>query len=219
MRSLLINTILFLLVFQLYGQQGISLNHDGSSPDPSAILDMQSTEKGFLCPTITEAQKNAINNPAISLLVFQTDGSVPGFYYYSCYGWQHLGTVPTGSGCAMVASTTVDNNVSVYGASDGQATVTQSCGTLPITYLWSDNQTAQTASGLSAGNYCFTLTDADSCTFTECGITITEPAGLSYALGDTGPGGGIVFYIAPTPTPNSFGTPKAFNILISSSIE
>ena len=62
--------------------QGMAVNASGSSPDGSAMLDVSSTSKGMLVPRMTNAQINAISNPANSLLVYQTDGTT-GFYYNS----------------------------------------------------------------------------------------------------------------------------------------
>ena len=58
----------------------------------SAILDVQSTTKGFLTPRMTLTQRNAIASPAEGLLVYVT-GSGDGFSYYnrgSNPGWQTL---------------------------------------------------------------------------------------------------------------------------------
>lgn len=68
---------------QSFGQ-GVSINATGTgtSPDASAILDLNITSKGFLVPRMTQAQRNAITSPATSLLIFQTDNT-PGFYYNS----------------------------------------------------------------------------------------------------------------------------------------
>ncbi len=44
-----------------------------TSPDASAALDVSSTDKGFLMPRMTTAQRTAIVNPATSLTVFDTD--------------------------------------------------------------------------------------------------------------------------------------------------
>lgn len=49
------------------------------SPNASAQLDVNSTTKGLLAPRMTQAQRNAISNPAQGLLVYQTDGTT-GFY-------------------------------------------------------------------------------------------------------------------------------------------
>ncbi|RNA62600.1 hypothetical protein D1631_11975 [Chryseobacterium nematophagum] len=43
------------------------------TPDPSAILDLTSTNNGFLTPRMLEAEMNAISNPAQGLVIFCTD--------------------------------------------------------------------------------------------------------------------------------------------------
>ena len=60
--------------------QGVAINNDNSNPDPSAMLDAKSTDKGLLIPRMTQAQRNAITNPATGLMIYQTDGG-PGLYY------------------------------------------------------------------------------------------------------------------------------------------
>jgi hypothetical protein len=60
--------------------QGVAINNDNSTPDPSAMLDVKSTTKGLLAPRMTQAQRNAIANPATGLTIFQTDVG-PGLYY------------------------------------------------------------------------------------------------------------------------------------------
>lgn len=61
------------------------------TPDPSAQLDVNSTTKGFLLPRMTAQQRAAIANPAVGLLVFQTDGDV-GLYYYDGKDWSIIST-------------------------------------------------------------------------------------------------------------------------------
>ncbi len=64
-----------------------------------------------------------------------------------------------------------------FGESSGTATVFVSEGTPPYSYLWSNGKTTATISGVPAGNYEITVTDAAECTVT--GITrIEEPAEL-----------------------------------------
>ncbi len=60
--------------------QGVAINNDNSAPDASAMLDVKSTTKGMLAPRMTQAQRNAIVNPATGLTIYQTDGG-PGLYY------------------------------------------------------------------------------------------------------------------------------------------
>jgi gliding motility-associated-like protein len=96
-------------------------------------------------------------------------------------------TVTDANGCVATASVNVPNagsptaaitastNVSCFGGNNGTATVTGSGGTPPYTYSWSPTGgTGQTGTGLIAGSYTVTLTDANGCTATAS-VTITEP--------------------------------------------
>ena len=65
-------------------------------------------------------------------------------------------------------------NVSCFGGSNGSAGVSASGGTPNYTYHWSNNQTTPTATGLIAGNYSVTVTDAHGCTSTNT-FSITQP--------------------------------------------
>lgn len=49
--------------------------------DASAVLDIWSESRGLLVPRVSEAAREAMEAPATGLLLFQTDGSSPGFYY------------------------------------------------------------------------------------------------------------------------------------------
>lgn len=55
-------------------------------------------------------------------------------------------------------------NESMPGAKDGSATVTASGGTAGFSYLWSNEKTTSTITGLSGGTYTVTVTDAVGCT-------------------------------------------------------
>jgi len=56
----------------------------------------------------------------------------------------------------------------------GSASVTPSGGTPPFTYLWTGGQTTQSISGLTAGTYSVTVTDANFCTATAT-VTLAAP--------------------------------------------
>jgi hypothetical protein len=75
--------------------QGVAINADSSKADPSAILDLKSTSKGFLTPRMTLAQRNAIAVPAIGLLIYQTDNTA-GFYCYTGTAWTPVTSIGTG---------------------------------------------------------------------------------------------------------------------------
>lgn len=85
--------------------------------DPSAVLNIVSTTKGFLVPRMTSAQRNAIASPATSLLVFNTTNSELNIYKNS--QWETLQTFGSGSRY----STSTDAN--------GEMTVTHGLGYSP----------------------------------------------------------------------------------------
>ena len=70
----------------------VSVNTDGSSADSSAILDLKSTNRGFLAPRMTEEQRDAISSPAEGLIIFNT--ATNGLNFYAAgYWYEILGVV------------------------------------------------------------------------------------------------------------------------------
>ncbi|MEI6138541.1 MAG: hypothetical protein WCP85_04730 [Mariniphaga sp.] len=69
--------------------QNVGVNDDGSQPDNSAMLHVNSTSKGLLIPRMTQTGRDAIVSPANGLLIFQTNGTT-GFYYYES-AWKFVG--------------------------------------------------------------------------------------------------------------------------------
>ena len=66
------SVIAMVLLFSsiLFAQVGI--NSDNSSADPSAILDVKSTNRGFLPPKMTTTQRDLISSPASGLTIYNT---------------------------------------------------------------------------------------------------------------------------------------------------
>ncbi len=133
----------------------VSINTDGNASDGSAMLDVKSTDKGFLPPRMTEAQRDAIASPANGLLIYQTD-ETPGYYYYTGTNW--VGLTGTGSG-AISTSSLIDadgNNYStiavgnqVWMAENLRVTHYRNGDAIP-------NETNSTTwSGLTSGAYCW----------------------------------------------------------------
>jgi hypothetical protein len=61
--------------------QNVGIKADGTAPDNSAMLEVGSTEKGFLMPRMTTDEIAAITSPANGLMVYcTTDGK---FYIYN----------------------------------------------------------------------------------------------------------------------------------------
>src|SRR5690606_17749386 len=82
---------------------------------------------------------------------------------------------------ALTSSITSSSNPSCEGNTSGTATVTASGGTGLYTYLWSNGQTTQTATGLTAGTYLVTVTDANGCTSVSS-ILLTDPTGITATI-------------------------------------
>ena len=70
----------------------VAVTTDGSPADNSAMLEVKSTEKGFLPPRMTEDQRDAINNPAEGLIVYCTDCNPKGPYYFDGINWLNFST-------------------------------------------------------------------------------------------------------------------------------
>ena len=65
------------------------------------------------------------------------------------------------------------NNVSCFGSNDGIATATPTGGTTPYMYLWMNGMTTQSITGLAAGNYPFTVTDASGNSINDIAVVNT----------------------------------------------
>lgn len=71
-------------------------------------------------------------------------------------------------------------HVSCYDGSNGSITVSQSGGTGPFTYTWSNGATTKDISGLSAGFYKLIITDSKGCTTSvETNVLQPEPLTLN----------------------------------------
>ncbi len=100
-------------------------------------------------------------------------------------------TVTDANNCSATASVTINaptglslttsaTDATCNATCDGSTTVSVSGGTSPYTYLWDDplSQTTATASGLCAGTYNVTVTDANGCTASGS-VTVNEPSAIS----------------------------------------
>ncbi|NDB35715.1 MAG: hypothetical protein EB023_10360, partial [Flavobacteriia bacterium] len=97
-------------------------------------------------------------------------------------------TVTDANGCITSANTTItepailtatasSTNVTCNGINNGTASVSQTGGTAPYTYLWSNGGMASTISNLAPGSYTVTVTDANGCA-TQSSVNITQPNAL-----------------------------------------
>jgi hypothetical protein len=93
MKKTLLNTLTFVsLCIASAANAQVGIGVPAGDIHPSAELEVKSTEKGFLLPRMTKAQRIAIGSPATGLIVYQTDGDVPnpaGLYYFDGLLWKN----------------------------------------------------------------------------------------------------------------------------------
>ncbi|MFM7728243.1 MAG: SprB repeat-containing protein, partial [Flavobacteriales bacterium] len=106
-------------------------------------------------------------------------------------GGAYTVTVTDANGCTSTAIATVSNiggptitasvlaNVSCNGGSNGSATVSIPNGTPPYNYSWAPSGgTSAIATGLPAGSFSVTVTDANGCISSD-NVTISQPTTLA----------------------------------------
>ena len=85
---------LLMATFQANAQQGIRIGDDSTTPDASALLELDgSNSQGFLVPQMTQAQRNTFGASLATspdngegMLIYQTDGE-SGLYYWEGGRW------------------------------------------------------------------------------------------------------------------------------------
>lgn len=98
-------------------------------------------------------------------------------------------TITDANGCQLVDSYAITqpdvlalseavDQVSCFGADDGEIDLTVTGGTAPYTYAWADGPVTEDRTGLSPGSYTVVVTDANGCQENQS-VTITEPAVLA----------------------------------------
>jgi hypothetical protein len=104
-----IKTVLILLaIFATYTISAqVAITDDGSEAHSSAMLEVKSTNKGFLPPRMTEAERDAIANPATGLILYQTDGTA-GLYQFVGTTWIPVSSTTDGSETIVTAGTNVN---------------------------------------------------------------------------------------------------------------
>ncbi|GAB5401409.1 MAG: hypothetical protein Aureis2KO_29940 [Aureisphaera sp.] len=155
-----------------------------TNPDPSAILDVQSTDAGVLVPRMTTTEKLSIASPATGLLAFDT--TTNSFWYFDSTQWVEIGLDIDVPKAAFFASTNnISNFLNGYSAGFSQS--------VPMTEITNN------IPGLSfSGN---------SVTFTEAG---TYEISFTYEATHTATGCNLASYYVDFPGARIHGT-STFN--------
>ncbi len=173
-------------------KNGCTIDQPFSITEPGAALTTSITaQTDILCfgnstGSVTVAGANGTDPYEYSLDggTYQTSGT-----FSALAAGDYVVTVKDNNGCTkdqavsiltpavLVASIGTPTHVLCFGGSTGSATASANGGVGPYSYSWNTvpAQLTATATGLKAGNYIVTVTDANLCTDTES-VTITEPA-------------------------------------------
>jgi len=76
-----------------------------------------------------------------------------------------------------ISVTLQSQDISCFGANDGNITATVSGGTAPYNYLWSNNATSINLNSVAAGNYSLLISDLNNC-FRMASASVVEPTAL-----------------------------------------
>ena len=135
--------------------QNVAINSTGTAPDPSSVLDLSSSNKGFLAPRV--ADTNAIATPVEALIIY--DLSSHCYRYYTDVAWTAcllgeqaplVGVVSTLDCAGVDVSGTLEDGVSATGTSFSLDYTVGNGGTYAGESVTSSGVTGLTAT-LSAG--------------------------------------------------------------------
>lgn len=173
----------------------------------SAAAGTQITQSGPLTAIITSTEVSCYNGTNATATV-SAFGGTPGYSYQWSNGYSGItatglqagtysATVTDANGCQITASVTISNpasisvtvgvlsNVSCFGGNNGAAQANITGGTPGYTYQWSSGMgTSPFVTGLIAGTYYITVTDANGCLGTAS-VNITQPNTLSATTSST----------------------------------
>jgi len=156
---------------------------------PTALVSSASVDNAVSCNGLSDGGATASATGGTGAYTYSWSNSATTASITGVVASTYSVTITDANGCTdsssvvitepatLVASTSLDNNVSCNGLSDGGATASATGGTTAYTYSWNTGATTASITGLAANTYSVTITDANSCT-DSASITITEPATL-----------------------------------------
>jgi uncharacterized protein (TIGR02145 family) len=148
-------------VTSLTNAQNLGISATGVAPDPSAGLDVNFTDRGVLIPRLTTAQRNAIPNPATSLLIYNTTTGC--FEFWDGSAWRVLSAQCAG-GCIPLS----------VGPAAGSHSSTQTS----ITWNWNAVSTATAYYVNTVNNFATATNVGNTTSYTQSGLS----CGQNYTL-------------------------------------
>jgi len=140
-------------------------------PNGSATVTPLGGTPGYTYSWSTSATTSTINgliNGSYNVTVTDANGCTQ-------IGLINVALIPS-----AITTTAIASDVTCFGLCNGSINLSApSGGTAPYTYLWSNGQITQNATGLCPGTYSVIVTDNIGCTFQLSGLVITQPTQIS----------------------------------------
>ncbi|MCC7302899.1 MAG: T9SS type A sorting domain-containing protein [Bacteroidia bacterium] len=174
------------------------------------VTDTINVQNDFMQITVSETSPVLCNGESNGSLTALVSGNGPFLYSWNPSGQTNAVAPGLGAGCYTVSVTDANGcsktqsfclfqpapvNLTTVGNPDvclscgGDAGALAGGGTAPYAYLWSNNATGQTITGLCSGNYVITVTDNHGCTQSDT---------VSIAAGPGGPACSVSLLSAPS---------------------
>ena len=165
---------------------GLKDSTDITLTEPTVLVAGASVDSNVSCNTFldggatasasggTEPYSYAWSNSAITASITGVAAGTYNVTVTDAMGCTSNSSVTITEPTVLVASSSVDSNVSCNTFLDGGATASASGGTEPYSYAWSNSAITASITGVAAGTYNVTVTDAMGCT-SSSSVTITEP--------------------------------------------
>lgn len=127
--KLIVNT-LFISSIAISATMAQNIGVNNPTPDPSAVLDITSTDKGLLVPRValvSTVSQSPVTAPATGLVVFNTatagaapNNVTPGFYFWDGAKWTRFDTGNSGKDWSITGNAGTDTTVNFIGTTDGE---------------------------------------------------------------------------------------------------
>lgn len=117
MNKILFSVMLLVITRTIGFSQSVGIGT--TTPDASSVLELKATNKGFLPPRMTAAEKALIPSPKAGLMIYQTDG-VTGLYLYNGSEWDAAAGTATAFGWALNGNSGTNPSSNFIGTRDNQ---------------------------------------------------------------------------------------------------
>ena len=207
--NILVLILIIAVVFASFSQNSIGIGI--ATPDPSALLEVSTTDKGFLLPRMRNTEMNAISSPSEGLMVYCLDCILEGIYVYDGKEFRYLIffenivkglaisnlSIPRGSTSNISPTLTPTEATAVYSLIDPPAGVSIS----------TDGTTVSIATDMPIGEHDITVKARGTGNYTgEAQTTfilnIPQIALTGFSIDDVSVTKGDTSFVIPSPTPS-----------------